>query len=87
MSEKKDRAELLRNFTDAALALTCEGLSGLTPAQALQVGRAQQLGGDIVLIFCPAAGNVTVAMHMEGSDIDPVPLFKILVPLPEAVTN
>ena len=64
-----------------------KGLSELTPAQALRVEQTQQLGGDIVLIFCPAAGNVTVAMHMEGSDIDPVPLFKILVPLPEGVTN
>jgi len=82
-----DRDKLLRNFVDAALELMKEGLSDLPADAALALNAAQNAGGDVVMVFSPAAGNVTVALHMEGSDADPIPLFRIQVPVPEGMTN
>jgi hypothetical protein len=83
MNEKKDRAALLKNFTDAALALMAEGLSGLTPERAALVDRAQRMGNDIVLAFAPAVGSVVVALHPADPDADPVELFKVFIPSSE----
>ena len=82
-----DRDALLKNFVDAALELMKRGLSDLPAAAALALNAAQNAGGDIVMVFSPAAGNVTVALHMEGSDADPIPLFRVAVPFPGRVSH
>jgi len=82
-----DRDALLKNFVDAALELMKEGLSGLNVEKALAVSGAQQMGADIVLVFSPGAGNVTVALHFPDPDAEPATLFRIVVPIPEGVTN
>jgi hypothetical protein len=76
-----DRDALLKNFVDAALALMCEGLSGLNPEKAVLVARAQQAGADVVLVFAPGAGSIVGGLHAPGPDADVLELFRIVVPL------
>lgn len=82
-----DRDALLKNFVDAALELMKRGLSDLPAGAALALNAAQNAGGDIVLIFNPRAGNVTVALDPPHPDADPIPLFRIVLPFPEGITN
>jgi hypothetical protein len=82
-----NRDALLKNFIDAALALMREGLSGLSIEKAFHVDQAQKMGADVVLVFAPVAGTVVGALHPPDPDADVHELFRIVVPLPEGVTN
>ncbi len=75
-----DRAALVKGFVDAALKLMEEGLSGLSPEKAAQVDFAQRRGADISLVFAPGAGPVVAALHVPGSDVDPVEIFRVVIP-------
>jgi hypothetical protein len=81
------KAELLKNFVDAALALMSAGLSGLSVEKAFHVSRAQQMGADIGIVFFPGAGTIVGALHPPDPDADVLELFRILVPSPEGSTN
>jgi hypothetical protein len=87
MTEKIDRAILLKNFVDAALALMAEGLSGLPIEKALLVDRAQKAGADVCLVFAPGTGRIVGALHPCEPDADVVELFRIVIPSPEGSTN
>lgn len=87
MTKKKDRAELLRNFVTAALELMKRRLSDLPADAAFALNAAQNAGGDIVLIFNPGAGNIIAALHSPHPDADPIPLFRIAIPFPEAASH
>jgi hypothetical protein len=82
-----DKDTLLKNFVDAALALMKERLSQLSIGNALLVAQAQAAGADVVLVFSPGAGNVTGALHFPDPSAEPAMLFRILVPVPEGVSN
>jgi hypothetical protein len=82
-----DRDALLKNFVDAALELMKAGLSSLPIERMLYVDRAQKLGADVVLVFAPGAGTIVGALHPPDPDADVLELFKIVVPVPEGVTN
>jgi len=82
-----DRDALLKDFVTAALALMGSGLSGLSVEKAFHVSRAQQLGADVVLVFAPGAGTIVGCLHFPDPDADTPELFRIVVPVPEGVTN
>jgi phenolic acid decarboxylase len=82
-----DKATLLQNFVDAALALMKEGLSELSVEKAFHVDRAQKMGADVVLVFAPGAGTVVGALHFPDPAADTPELFRIVVPSPEGSTN
>lgn len=75
-----DREKLLADFVSAALALMCEGLSGLNPEKAVLVAQAQQMGADVVLVFAPGAGTIVGALHPPDPDADVLELFRIVLP-------
>lgn len=88
MTEKdKERAALLKNFVDAALALMGEGLSGLNAEKAILVDRAQKMGADVCLVFAPGAGTIVGALHPCEPGADVLELFRIVIPSPEGSTN
>ena len=82
-----DRKKLLDDFVTAALALMCEGLSGLNFEKAVLVAQAQKMGADVVLVFAPGAGTVVGALHPPEPDADVHELFRIIVPSSEVSTN
>jgi hypothetical protein len=82
-----DRDALLKNFVNAALELMKEGLSGLNVEKALLVSRAQSMGADIGIVFFPGAGTVVGCLHFPDQDAEPATLFRIVIPVPEGVTN
>lgn len=82
-----DRDKLLADFVTAALELLKRGLSDLPVEKAFHVARAQQMGADVCLVFAPGAGTVVGALHPPEPDADVLELFRVVVPVPEAVTN
>ena len=82
-----DREKLLADFVSAALALMCEGLSGLPAEKALHVDRAQKMGADVVLVFAPGAGTIVGALHPPDPDADVMELFRLVVPVSGGSSN
>jgi hypothetical protein len=79
MNGKGNRDELLRTFHDAAIAVTREGLSGLTLETAILVDAAIKSGADVCLVYAPSVPAVIGALHPPDPGADPVELFRIEV--------